>query len=257
MSSEKENSTLVDNDKSSASINPYETPTNERRTIPAHLIAEQVIPFGIRPQSSPEDNFKPLRNDPPMYRKTHSRRKRNARRTDFEFQGLGVPISWPLIEAPPSQLNIPSPPKIPSLATSERDAVNALMALKRSQSCPVKQEPSDWRDTATRGYHPDRGVKVKTEPGDYPYEPSLFYRSGAPSANPQPQSLRRVHPPPLERECGVLFPSKGYTPVAVDRRRKYEKDPEWRPGMKISKKPRLTAKHPETKPKQSSHPKSG
>merc|ERR1711900_105341 len=105
--------------------------------IPAHLIAEQVIPFGIRPQSSPEDNFKPLRNDPPMYRKTHSRRKRNARRTDFEFQGLGVPISWPLIEPPPSRLNIP---KVPSLATSERDAVNALMALKRSPSCPVKQE---------------------------------------------------------------------------------------------------------------------
>merc|ERR1711964_548659 len=48
-------------------------------------------------------------------------------------------------------------------------------------------------------------------------------------------------PPKLERDSdeerewlrntnGFLFPPKGYKPVKVDRRRKYPKDPEWKPG---------------------------
>jgi len=57
---------------------------------------------------------------------------------------------------------------------------------------------------------------------------------------PTPKNVPR--PPRLERDSdeerrflestnGFLFPPKGYKPVAVDHRRKYPKDPEWKPGM--------------------------
>merc|ERR1712098_385962 len=101
------------------------------------------------------------------------------------------------------------------------------------------------------------GRRVKTQPKmSEPYWPSPFDH---PNRKPDVKSeIKSEHvsqtssmdidgkvkvpkPPKLERDSdeeatwlhntnGFLFPPKGYKPVKVDRRRKYPKDPEWKPG---------------------------
>lgn len=129
-----------------------------------------------------------------------------------------------------------STPAFASQTMNQNDlcAVSALISLKAAAKSNYSISGSPTSSPKVKLEHPIH--KIKSDRWS-PY-PTPDYASLWPSP-PKPVKKRRTiakprpahRPPPLERatEHGVIFPTKGYVPVAIDRRRKYERDPEWKP----------------------------